>query len=56
MGNIYKFLERVSQMDRFIQAQQVTMKRSDVDENQTQLLMDVVLFNLERKKIAKAGA
>lgn len=56
MGSIYKFLERVSQMDRFIHAQQVTMKRSDVDENQTQLLMDVTLFNLERKKVVKTGA
>jgi Tfp pilus assembly protein PilO len=56
MGSIYKFLTRVSQLDRFMHARLVDMKRSETDENQTQLRMEVTLFDLERKKAAKDAA
>jgi Tfp pilus assembly protein PilO len=56
MGSIYKFLTRVSKMDRFIHTRLVEMKRSEADENQTQLRMEVTLYDLERKKATKDAA
>jgi Tfp pilus assembly protein PilO len=54
--SIYKFLERISQMDRFIQARSVQMQRSETNENMTQLRMEITLFDLARKKSGKDGA
>lgn len=56
MGSIYKFLERMSQMDRFIHTRQVYMKRSEANENLTQLELEITLFDLARKKAGKVGA
>ena len=53
--NIYKLLERISQMDRFIQTRLVHMQRSETNENLTQLRMELTLFDLARKKVGKNG-
>lgn len=53
--NIYKFLERISQMDRFIHTRLVQMLRSDTNENLTELRMEITLFDLVRKKTGKDG-
>jgi hypothetical protein len=56
MGSIYTFLNQISQMDRFIHTTKVDMRRSDNDENLTQLKMDFTLYDLVRKKAVKNGA
>jgi hypothetical protein len=56
MGNIYKFLQLMSQMDRFIHTTKVEMKRSATNENLTQLRMDITLYDLVRKTSRKNGA
>jgi hypothetical protein len=56
MGNIYKFLQRMNQTDRFIHTTRVDMKRSEANENLTKLHMEFTLFDLTRKKVGKSGA
>lgn len=56
MGNIYMFLQRMSQMDRFLQTTKVEMKRSPSNDNLTQLILEFTLFDLARKKAGKSGA
>lgn len=55
MGSIYKFLAQLNQMDRLIHTKVVELKRSDINENQTQLRVEMTLFGLERKQ-ARPGA
>ena len=55
MVNIYKFLQQMSQMDRFIHTTKVEMQRSETNDNMTQLRMEMMLFDLVRKKNGKAA-
>jgi hypothetical protein len=56
MPSIYTFLARLNQMDRFIHTKMVSLQRSDADENQTQLRIEMTLFDLERKSASPGGA
>ena len=56
MVNIYKFLQQLSQMDRFTHTTKVEMQRSETDDSLTQLKMEITLFDLVRKKANKSGA
>jgi len=55
MVNIYKFLQQINQMDRFIHTTKVEMQRSETNENMTQLRMEMMLFDLVRKKNGKTA-
>jgi Tfp pilus assembly protein PilO len=50
MTNLYRFLARVSQLDRFIHTRQVRLDRSQRNEEVTELEMQFELFDLVRKK------
>jgi hypothetical protein len=56
IGNVYKFLQQLGQMDRFIHTTKVEMQRSERSDDMTQLKMEIMLFDLVRKKNGKAAA
>jgi hypothetical protein len=50
MPNVYHFLARVNQLERFIHAKQIRLERSPRNDNVTELEMHVDLYDLVRKK------
>jgi Tfp pilus assembly protein PilO len=54
MANVYQFMARVSQLDRFMHVKRVRLERSARDENVTELEMEFELFDLTRKTVAKS--
>ncbi len=52
MANVYQFLARASQLERFLHAKQIRLERSVRDENLIELEMHFELFDLTRKKSA----
>jgi len=55
MPNVYQFLARVNQLERFIHAKQVRLERSQRNENTTELEMQFELYDLARKAQPKAS-
>ena len=50
MPNVYHFLARVNQLERFIHAKQIRLERSPRNETSTELEMNFELFDLVKKK------
>ncbi|MGE0760528.1 MAG: hypothetical protein AB7F89_00310 [Pirellulaceae bacterium] len=52
MPNVYQFLSRVNQLEKFLHAKQIRLERSQRNENAAELEMHLELFDLVRKNAA----